>query len=270
MPKPLYLAIVGLVLSLAPNSAWSQTADGGCSGLFCDVELQFMRFFQEGGVTDVPGAPAEFNWEFTPRIELGKVGPEGLGFRARYWDYDAGTVSAAGNPVDVEAYYIDAELFQNYDLVWHSSLELALGMRYADLTHTVTDLTVPGSLIGGWQGWGGTLAAEGRRKVLWGDIYARGRLSVLMSDADVQTVLPGPVVIPFFAEGNTVTQTELAIGYEVSQYFGRALLSARVGAEWQQWSNAAMADTAFGGIGATDVMEDVGWAGLVVGFGIDI
>lgn len=229
-----------------------------------------MRYFQEGGVTDVVGSPAEYDWDFTRRFELGWAGAEGLGFRARYWNYDGDAVSAAGDIIGVGAYNVDAELFQNYDLAWHSSVEVSLGVRYADFEQYLENAAVPGFLISGWRGWGGTLGAEARRTFLCGDIYARGRISALVGDADAAVVLTGPVVTPSFAEGNTITQTELAIGYEVSQPFGRALLSARVGAEWQQWSNVAMADTAFGGLGSRDIMEDAGWAGLVVGFGIDM
>jgi hypothetical protein len=248
---------------------------GGCGPLACtdvffDMELQFMRYFQEGGVTDVVGSPAQFNWDFTPRFELGVVGPRGLGFRLRYWDYEDGAISAAGDTIGVDAYYFDAELFQDYDFYCHSNLEFSLGLRYADFEQYLENLAVPGFLISGWRGWGGTVAVEARRQILWGDIYARGRLSVLVGDADAAVVLPGPVVTPSFAEGNTVTQTELAIGYEVSGYVGPALLSARVGAEWQQWSNVAMADTAFGGLGSRDIMEDAGWAGLVLGFAVQI
>ncbi len=243
----------------------------GCSDrghVFFDIEFQYMRYFQEGGVTDVPGSPARFDYEFTPKFEVGFVGPAGLGVRSRLWYYDAGTLSAAGNPIGVEAYYVDIELFQEYDLACHSCLEVSLGVRYSDFTQVATDLTVPGALVGGWQGWGGTLGVEAKRSLCLGNIYARGRLSILMGDASVGTVLPG-VVIPFYAEGNTVTQTELGVGYEVAGYYGRALVSARIGAEWQSWSNVAMADTAFGGAGATDILEDAGWAGLVLALGVE-
>jgi len=240
------------------------------SGLFCDVEMQFMRYFQEGGVTDVPGSPAQFSFNFTPKIELGYLVADGFGMRTRYWSFDDTALSAAGNPVGVEAYYVDMELFQRYDVACHSSVEVSVGIRYADFVEEVTDLTVPGSLIGGWQGWGGTIGLEAERSLRLGRLYARGRCSVLVGDASAGTVLPGPVVIPFYAEGNTVTQAELGIGYEISRNIGRALVSARLGAEWQNWSNVAMADTAFGGIGATDVMEDAGWAGFMFALGVQL
>ena len=34
--------------------------NSGCGGLVADLELTFLRYFQEGGVTDMDGAPAEF------------------------------------------------------------------------------------------------------------------------------------------------------------------------------------------------------------------
>ena len=48
------------------------------------------------------------------------------------------------------------------------------------------------------------------------------------------------------------------------------MLRGWFGAEWQNWTNVAMADTAFGGLGSRDIMEDAGWAGLVFGFGVQI
>jgi hypothetical protein len=186
----------------------------------------------------------------------------------RYWDFENAAVSDLGDIIGVDAYYFDGELFQNYDLCCHSSVEFSLGVRYADFTQLTTEFLAPGDVVSAWQGWGGTAAIEGRRRILCGDLYARGRLSVLVGDGAVSD--RGIVVARCYAEGNTVTQVELAIGYEVSGYVGPALLSARIGAEWQQWSNVAMADGDFGGIGEDDVLEDAGWAGVVIGFGIQI
>ena len=53
-----------------------------------DVELTFMRLYQEGGTTDIIGNPIDFNMSSTPRFELGYLGCHGVGIRARYWDYD--------------------------------------------------------------------------------------------------------------------------------------------------------------------------------------
>lgn len=244
----------------------------GCCGrgsAFFDIEFQFMRYFQEGGVTDVIGSPAQFDYDFTPKIEAGFVGPGGLGVRGRIWYYDGATLSAALDVVGVEAYYVDLEMFQQYDLACHSTLEVSLGLRYSDFTQELTNFAAPGVLLSGWQGWGGTIGVEAKRQLCVGSLYARGRFSVLMGDSSVVTVLPA-ITIPFYAEGNTVTQTELAVGYEVSRCFRRAVVNARIGAEWQNWSNMAMADTSFGGIGSRDILEDAGWAGVVFTLGIAI
>jgi hypothetical protein len=229
--------------------------------LFFDVEFQFMRYFEEGGVTGGAGEPAQFDYDFTPKFEVGFVGPAGLGVRSRLWYYDGGTLTDLGNPIGVEAYYVDLEVFQQYDLTCHTSLEVSLGVRYADYTYGTS---VPGAaFFSGWQGWGGTLGLEAKRSLCLGNLYARGRLSVLMGDASTTIITPGPVVDSTFEEGNTVTQTELGIGYEVSGCYGRALVSARIGAEWQNWSNVAP------GFGIPLTRDDAGWAGLVFATGVE-
>ncbi|MFH1920559.1 MAG: Lpg1974 family pore-forming outer membrane protein [Planctomycetota bacterium] len=242
--------------------------DGG--GLVFDVELTFLRYFQEGGVTDVLGAPAEFDYELAPRFELGYVGADGLGLRTRYWELDAAATSTAGNPVGVNAYNLDIELFQVYDLGRDTTLELSAGLRYAELWQDAANLAVPMTVISNFSGFGGTMAAEVKRDFLNGDLYARARLSLLMGDAGIRNVIPDGPVVASFADDCTATQTELAMGYEVSRCFeSLGVATLRAGVEWQNWANMAVADTAFGGIGDGDVMEDAGFAGFVVGLGLE-
>ncbi len=239
-----------------------------CSGLVADLELTFLRYFQEGGVTDQLGSPAEYDYEFAPRFELGYMGSGCLGIRTRYWELDGAATSALGNPVGVNAYNIDVEAFQEYCLGCDTTLELSLGVRYAELWQDAADVGAGTSVVSGFSGFGGTMAAEAKRAMRRGNVYARARLSLLMGDAVISNVLPGAVV-PFYADDCTATQTELALGYEICRSTRLGVLTLRAGVEWQNWANMAVADTAFGGIGNDDVMEDAGFAGFVAGFGLE-
>jgi hypothetical protein len=134
-----------------------------------------------------------------------------------------------------------------------------LGIRYADYLQGGTDLTVPETVLTGWQGWGGTVGLEAKRSIGFGSLYARGRLAALVGDSAAVSVTPFGVVPIGVAAGTTVTQTELGIGYEAAGCFGRALVTGRVGAEWQNWSNVMVLGTG-----------DAGWAGFMFSLGVEI
>lgn len=242
-----------------------------CGGLVTDLELTFLRYFKEGGVHDYAGLPAETDYQFAPRFVLGYVGASGLGFRTRYWELDTATTSVIGNPCGVNAYNIDFELFQEYRLGRDTTVELALGLRYAELWEDSIDLlAIPDPLlgIGSFSGFGGTMAAEAKRAVLMGNVYARARLSLLMGDAGVREInLNTGAALTSSADDCTATQTELAIGYEICRSTRYGVVTLRSGVEWQNWANMAVAEAPFGVLG--DQMEDAGFAGFVVGFGLE-
>ena len=244
-----------------------------CGGLVADVELTWLRYFQEGGVADAIGAPVETDYEFAPRIVLGYVTANGLGLRTRYWELDAAETSAAGNACGVNAYNIDVEAFQEYCLGCNTTLELSLGVRYAELWLDSTDFgAIPDPLLGlyGFSGFGGTMAAEAKRAVLRGDVYARARMSLLMGDATVRAInLNTLAVATDHADDCTAVQTELALGYEICRCTNLGVVTLRTGVEWQNWANMAIADAPFGGVGDDDQMEDAGFAGFVLGFGLE-
>ena len=244
-----------------------------CGGLVADVELTFLRYFQEGGVADAAGFPAETDYEFAPRFVIGYVASNGLGIRTRYWEIDAAATSLAGNAVGAAAYNLDWELFQEYSLGCNTTIELALGLRYSELWLDSTDLgAIPDPLFGeyGFSGFGGTMAAQVNRGVLCGNVYARARLSLLMGDATLRaTNLNTLVVATDHADDCTAVQTELGLGYEICRCTRFGMVTLRTGVEWQNWANMAIADAPFGGVGDDDQMEDAGFAGFVVGFGLE-
>jgi hypothetical protein len=237
--------------------------DPGCGGLVADIELTLLRYFQEGGVTDFTGSPAEYDYEFAPRFVLGFVGSGGLGVRTRYWEIDGSATSEAGNAVGVNAYNIDIEAFQDYCLGCNTAIELSLGVRYAELWQDTTVVGGP-SIVTGFSGFGGTMAAEVNRAVFIGDVYARARLSLLMGDTVIhQALVDAPPALR--ADDCTAAQTELALGYEICRCTDFGMVTLRTGVEWQNWANMAVA-----GFGApADVMEDAGFAGFVFGLGLE-
>ena len=238
---------------------------------FAVSEVAFLRYFQEGGVTDVVGSPAEFDFEFTPRFEFGYVGAGGLGARGRYWFFDETAPSAAGDSVSIDTFCIDAEVFQQWAPTCKTELEIAAGLRYVDFEQVATNVGANSFVLGSFDGLGGMLAVEGKRKCRFGSFYARGRLSMLTGDASVENWTGGALVASFLAAGHTTAQLELGLGFEVERRLGdRVVATARFGYQWQQWSNLAVADTSFGGIGNDDVLEDAGFSGLVVGLGLSI
>ena len=237
----------------------------GRGSLRFESELMFVRFFQEGGVTDVSGSPGEFDMQFTQRFELGYVGPGGQGVRSRYWYYDADTSSDAGGHIAVDTFCLDLELFFEHALSHKTALECSAGLRFLDFGQSLANASGASAIDGDFRGFGGTAALEAKRRFGLGNFYARGRFSLLMGDVNVDNIVEG-VVTPFRADGNTVTQTELALGYEIARRIGRwGEVKVHAGAEWQNWTNVAMADTSFGGVGNDDVLEDAGFAGLVLG-----
>jgi hypothetical protein len=254
-----------------------------CGGLVADLELTFLRYFQEGGVTDAIGAPVETDYEFAPRIVLGYVAGNGLGFRTRYWELDTAAVSLAGNPCGANAYNLDWELFQEYCLGCDTTIELSLGLRYAELwldsTDLVTDPQNPLLGIHSFSGFGGTMAAQVNRAVLRGNVYARARMSLLMGDAAERAIdLNTGLVFRSVADDCTAVQTELALGYEICRCTSLGIVTLRSGVEWQNWANMAIGGVPFGqpidtpligGLGVGDQMEDAGFAGFVVGFGLE-
>ena len=247
-----WTAMVGLCLTNASYVSQSALAEDGlgCNlgcyngycdkgGLVADVELTFMKYMQEGGVTDIAGSPASFNMDLAPRFELGYMGRNDIGFRSRYWHYDASATSTTGNPLGVTAYTIDGELFHERCLGRKTHLEVSLGLRYLDFKQDIMNLAVPSAINSEFEGWGGTFAVEAEHPFWIGNAYARGRWSILLGNADAININGGGTTA-FRAEDTTSTLTELGIGYELSHRFGNwGTGSVRFGGEWQTWSNVA-------------------------------
>jgi hypothetical protein len=251
-------------------SCFDQDAAGCCDipatccdpyGLMGNVELTFMKFLQEGGVADANGDGADFSMHCAPRFELGYMGRCDVGVRSRYWFYDAATTSSASRTVGVDAYNVDLEFFHNRVVGRKTWLEFGLGLRHMHFRQDNQGSSY--TISNAFEGWGGTIGLEAKHPFGIGNLYARARWSILLGNENIVNSTESSTT-RYTAHDSTVTQTELAMGYEINRdlgCFGTGVF--RFGGEWQTWSNVAIGDSVFGGIGNDDVLEDAGFAGLV-------
>lgn len=113
-------------------------------------------------------APAEFDFDFSPRFSLGYESCDGLGVRGRYWKYNEAVVGPTvlvsafdpdgPNPnltvvpigvaasVNVETYTLDAEVYQTIELNCLTTLEVSGGLRYVEFEETLAANIVAGAL----------------------------------------------------------------------------------------------------------------------------
>ena len=142
------------------------------------VEVTFMKFFDSGGVEDFGGDDGEFDFEASPRFTVGYVGCDGLGARARYWKYDHSTLSVDDDPISVDTYTIDLEVFQVLEVGSCTSVEISGGIRFNEFAMNRNALP-----IDRFHGFGGMLgiAAERQLNCNW-SVYGRLREVILADD----------------------------------------------------------------------------------------
>ncbi|MCA9267256.1 MAG: hypothetical protein KDA41_02235 [Planctomycetales bacterium] len=240
------------------------SCDSCCRGSFVfDFEATFVRYLQEGGVVDAGAQSGEFDFNFAPRFELGFVPCDGPGVRVRYWSFDNSTRSTDGDRIGIDASVFDAELFQTLDVSCATSLEVSGGLRWVDFDGVLGDATIPAR--SDFDGIGLTLGLNAKRQAYCGDLYAKGRTSIVA----------GNLATDWFAnhrvgKSHPLTQIELGVGYETSRCLSNgAVLRLRAGFEYQQWLSAIAVDPANGGFGNDDLVADAGFAGFVIGGGLD-
>jgi hypothetical protein len=256
------------------NSCGGQP-DGCCeccshsSGVWAMGELMFFRYHRADGVrvgVD-DGEGAEFDFEKTPRITVGWVREDGLGVRARYWEFDHNAAALGpdevGSRLDVDTYTFDFELFDTFCLNRNWDLELSAGIRYCDFLEVMVDGDAAEVRLNAFNGFGGVASAELRRCIgTSGHIWVRARMAILMDDKDIFNDNGGGQQVRLLDA--TVGMTELAFGYDLVMPLSRSVYAfAGVQAEWQNWYNfssgfedtantedfAGPADVGFGGYG---------------------
>lgn len=226
----------------------SDCCDSGGTFVF-EVEALLFKYHRADGVragsfNNVPPATTDdvrFDNEITPRITLGYITDSGLGFRARWWEFDHSgdpVFPGTGVAMDVNTYTIDFELFERIHLNDCWTIELSAGVRYNDFEETMVDPIPAAARRNTFEGWGGVVGFEATRTLgRWGGLYARVRGSMLNDDREVRNVRAGDDQNANLRDV-TVGTTELALGYEYNRTLqSGTLLVARVGYEWQNWYN---------------------------------
>jgi hypothetical protein len=156
------------------DSACADDCCDSCGGsIVFDIELTFVKYGQEGGVTDALGAPGSFDYEIAPRIELGYVRDDGFGVRGRFWWFDHSASSTIGNAIEVDTYSVDGEFFQIIDVCNATTLDIAGGVRYLNFDQTAA-LGIGGlpPNVSHFDGFGLTTALAMRKQALNGNLYA--------------------------------------------------------------------------------------------------
>lgn len=252
----------------------------GCdqSAWIFDSEIVFFRYHRADGVnTNNYGDDdeAEFGFDVSPRLTLGYVSPDGLGVRVRWWEYIHSADSAydpyqgdvagqTGNPsqISVDTYTIDIEFYEELSVGCYSTLEISGGIRYNEFEEQIGIANT-----NRFSGFGGLIGAEFNRSLaIGGSVYARARLAILMDDKKVVTRPNQSVPVQSTLLDSTQGMTEIGFGYEYSRCLcGGSILTARVGAEWQNWFNysSTSINGTYGG------PSDVGFGGFLVGVGLE-
>lgn len=269
--RSLLLAIAlacNLNIARANESEGEVVMPADCNACCCqsgslvfDLEGTFFRYHRADGVQDAANQ-IEFGFELSPRITLGYQTGDGLGVRLRYWDYDHNARS--GNDViTVDTFTLDAEWFRKLQLACDTTLEFSSGIRYLDFSETLlfntaatnedTSFSAPGLLAG----------LQVNQRVLGGEIYARARGSLLMSDK--RRSAGAASVLDF---DTTHAITELSTGYQVSYCLASgAILDLRAGVEMQNWTNLSVSNNT-SLLSVDDIPTDVGFGGFVIGAGL--
>ena len=265
-------------------------------GIVGGVEVAFLRPHASDGIgaaaflvlpPPVFGAFAdadlEFDFETTPRLWVGYQGSNGLGVRARYWEFDhtvAGTGEIAGVGVfgafhGIDTYVMDAEVTDTTELGCNWDATVFGGLRYVDYVEN-RGIFIPanGLVVFGNQfnsdSIGPTAGLELRCCVRENvALFGITRGSILMgTENEFGVITPGPVD-PGFAlidsESNNVFNiVEVQLGVEATRPLADGGYAfARAALEAQHWGN--FGDTPFGfGNGG----RAVGFAGGTIAVGI--
>lgn len=205
-------------------------------------EVVFLRPYASEGLLFNPASDIGFDPSW--RVWFGRQLADGLGWRARYWEFDRGS----GN-VGAEFRTADLEFTQAVDYRYWTFL-FAGGVRYAETSVNNSILNVI-DVESGFDGVGLTVAAEAYRdlfgfanlrwatKARWSALYGNGKQEF----AGIQ----------FLTEDDVVQVVELYVGPQYSRMTNAGTLTLGIGAEAQYWSNGVSFDT-----------QDFGFVGLAV------
>jgi hypothetical protein len=275
----------------APAAGCCDSGCDSCCDSCCDVccdegegswivigELTFFRYHRADGVrtgTTILGVDdAEFDFEISPRVTIGYQGGDGLGLRARWWDYHH-TAAAFGpsigpnHGITVETYTLDLEVFDTIQLnsVW--TAEISAGIRINEFEEVMREFLTYRE--NDFEGFGGVVGLELKRCIGEGlAVFARVRGAILMDDKNVTNIdLLNAVVNDVVLLDSTQGMMEIALGVEANWDLDyNAVAFARLSGEWQNWYNYS---SEFDGVVGEDFFDgpsDVGFGGFVVSLGL--
>ncbi len=273
-----------------PKSKYCPPTFPSC-GWFADAELLVLQYNRADGnrsgnyslVPVIDTDDVDFDYQAAPRLTLGYRFASGLGFRARYFDYDADAPAVFFDTVqasmDIQTYTIDMELFDSFKIGQNWAFELSGGLRYNEFKETMENfLPVAPIRENIFRGFGGVLGAEAVRSFgAYGGLYMRGRGAILTGDKIVNNGLGGQPTEAVILTDTITGITEFGAGlqYTRSVFGGRAVASLRGGYEAQFWRNYSSAFStitsapnfiqtapSFGG------PADVGFHGFAIGAGL--
>ncbi len=229
-------------------------------GLVAGFELAYLKPHGADAYSSLPAVgintPHGASWDFeaAPRFWLGYTGEDGLGVRARYFqfDHEATTSVARGNRnfqqsvasgLKLEA--IDLEVTQA-SYVGETWINRGAGLRYAQsrLSASVVDnFNFAHHSTASFQGLGPTVFFEATRPIGEGNfaLFASARGSLLFGDARQDVSESFPLVTSNFTESWNSSQV-VAIG------------EVQLGGQWQR-------TTSYGTFFARGAFEGQAWAG---------
>jgi hypothetical protein len=243
------------------------------SGLTFEAEATVFRYYRADGVRTVSDDNSRnfsFDLKAAPRFTVGYVAPNGIGIRARWWEFSQRQIADAPNPgdfIDVDTYNIDVELFHDMELNDIFDMEISGGVRYNEFSEELRDALNPGDrFLNEFDGIGLLAALEFRAHLYCNSaVFSRVRAAGVVGDKYVQDNT-GNTQLNDTVQG----MYELTAGYEYSRTLqSGAIFFAEVAGELQHWQNFSSgyedlnSSRDFGGSPA-----DVGFAGVVLSAGI--
>jgi hypothetical protein len=248
---------------------------GGCcdpccrpAGVIGSAELLFLKPHTSAGT----GAFTDFGWDYEPayRLTAGYQGSDGLGWRARYFEFDHAQTGVTGADVQAfDTYVLDLEFIDSMSLGCYWDASFFGGFRYLEMDHTRGVAGVAGSQAYQHSDIGLTIGGELRRCIGNGLAgYANTRASVMLGDETEWAVLAtgAPFVVRDNELDNIYYIWEAQTGVQwTNELQSGGYLFARAGVEVQIWDNAAGSGPGFANAAGT---EDFGLAGLAFAAGI--
>ncbi len=200
-------------------------------GLVAGFELALLRARQS------EGDALDYDAEATPRIWLGWQGSGGMGFRVRWFEFDATSNNPAiSNIDDLNMMTLDLELTDTFTLGSKWEGLFSGGFRFAQYRE---QYGLGGGGIDYDESYGLVLGVELYRQVTcnW-YVFGIARGSVMMTDDSILVGTPST-----FADG-TFFITELQLGAEYRRVLsGTTYLFGRAAVETDYWSGVSQGDT---------------------------